>query len=540
MPNTDIESVQLERCYQQARGALLRERVGTHWDGVCSSPYATALALAAMVDLSERFDQALRDKAVAYLIATQRKNGAWSLGVTPGEQLPITAHCYIALSIYHARFGKYAKGTVVETIHKARAYLNRAYNFLQTFDINVRYYLSGMVAAHWLSRTYNIPLLPAVLEDRMREMYASHETYISEAHSSGTLAFRTNAEIVDLARRPDAIRFSELQTYQLENGSWHLQVDLTSLALITIALQGGSEDVLRLGCNYLHLSQNADGGFPEFAPAELCNTIYVGFYISDVCWRTGIDLPNWLHNMQAWLYQAQNPDGSWSISRWYPTYGDIDDTACAAYWLIRGLEEDPGKSQLCAARAFIEHAQNEDGGFPTWPDQPSAIDLTAHAYLGLRALGTSDVILQKAAEYLRLRQSQDGSWNAMWNVSKIYGSTQVLIVLCDRYQSEPFFRSGVNYLLRSQGADGLWDTAEETGMALHLLLLLDDSREHWSAIERGIKALVDTQNEHGYWPEKYKWTANFSYTTHSWTLAPPVAACLAYQAKVFNSKTQCV
>lgn len=522
----------VERCITLAIKALLDERRNAgHWDGASSCPYATACTLAAMVELDERFDPAMRENAVAYLIATQKQNGAWSLGVVPGEQLPITAHCYTALSMYHARFEKSSTRVLIEAIHKARAYLDRAFNFLHTFDVNVRHYLASIIAAWWLAETYNIPLLPRALGNRINKIHADHEIWI--AKSPEPCVYRAPAEIVNLARRPDVSRLCELQTRQLENGSWSLQIDLTSLALITIARQQGSEDVLRRGCNYLCSSQNSDGGFPEFAPAELCNTIYVGFYFSDVCWRTGIALPNWLRNMQSWLYQSQNPDGSMSISRWSPGNGDIDDTAWAAYWLIRGLNEDLGTPQLRTARAFLEHVQNDDGGFPTWPGQLSTVDLTAHAYQGLRALDSDESILQKAAEYLRLRQCEDGSWSAMWNVSKIYSTTQVLMALADDYQSEPFFHSGVNYLLQSQGTDGLWDTAEETGMALYVLLLLD-SRKYQAAIEHGMEALVGTQHG-GYWPEKHKWTAIFSYTTRPWALTPPIVACLAYCAKVLKS-----
>jgi len=522
----------VERCITLATKALLDERRNAgYWDGASSCPYATACALAAMVELDERFDPAMREKAVAYLIATQRQNGSWSLGVVSGEQLPITAHCYAALSMYHARFEKTSNRILIEAIRRARAYLDRALNFLQTFDVNVRHYLASIVVAHWLAETYNIPLLPPALEDRINKIYADHEIWITKSPES--CLYRTTAEIVNLARRPDVFRLRELQTRQLENGSWRLQVDLTSLALITVARQHGSDGILHRGCNYLHSLQNTDGGFSEFAPGELCNTIYVGFYFSAVCWRTGTTLPNWLRNMQGWLHQSQNPDGSWSISRWSPGDGDIDDTAWATYWLIKGLNEDPDTPQLRAARAFLEHAQNDDGGFPTWPGQSSAVDLTAHAYQGLRALDSNESILQKAAEYLRLRQFEDGSWSATWNVSKIYGTTQVLMALADDYPSEPFFQSGVNYLLQSQGTDdGLWDTAEETGMALYVLLLLD-SCKYQATIERGMEALVDTQDG-GYWPEKHKWTAIFSYTTRPWGLAPPIAACLAYYGKVLN------
>jgi len=522
----------VERCTTLAIKALLDERgKARYWDGVSSCPYATACTLAAMVELDERFDPAMRENAVAYLIATQRQNGAWSLGVAPGEQLPITAHCYTALSMYHAHFEKTGNKVLIEAIRRARAYLDRAFNFLQTFDVNVQHYLASIVAAHWLAKIYNIPLLPSALENHISKILADYEIWI--AKSPEACVYRTPAEIVHLACRPEVSRLCELQTRQLENGSWNLQqIDSTSLALITIARQHGSEEVLRRGCNYLRSSQNADGGFPEFAPAELCNTIYVGFYFSDVCWRAGIALPTWLHNMQSWLYQSQNPDGSMSISRWSPGDGDIDDTAWAAYWLVKGLNEDLNTPQLHAARAFLEHAQNDDGGFPTWPGRPSAVDLTAHAYQGLLALGSDESILQKAAKYLRLRQFEDGSWSAMWNVSKIYGTTQVLMALADNYQSEPFFHSGVNYVLQSQGTDGLWDTAEETGMALYVLLLLDSSK-YQAAIERGMEALVDTQHG-GYWPEKCKWKGIFSYTTRPWALTPPIAACLAYCGKVLN------
>jgi hypothetical protein len=523
-----VRTSEIESCITLAIKALLDERCGAgYWDGVSSSPYATALALAVMIDLDERFDPAVREKAVRYLIATQRQNGAWALGVVPGEQLPITALCYTALSIYSQRFEEHGDEVLVGAVCKARAYLDRALNFLQTFDINVRSYLSHMIEAHWLAETHNIPLLSSGLQDRMDEV----EVQSFEACYSGTQPYNTSVGIVGLARYPDATRLRELQSQQRGDGSWML--DLTPLALMTIARQHGSEEVLRAGCNYLRQAQNADGGFPEFAPADVMVTSYVGFYIADLCWRTGIALPDWLNSLRELLYQWQNSDGSWSWS--YSYDGDIDDTAWAVHWLVNGLNEDPDKPELCAARTFIEQAQNDDGGFPDWPGMMSCIDLTAHAYLGLQALGSGGAILQRAAEYLRLRQSKDGSWNAVWNVSKVYGTTQVLMALADRCQSESFFCRGVDFLLQSQGTDGLWDTAEETGMALYVLLFLNPCG-YQTAIERGIKALIDSQNGQGYWSAKYIWKGRFSYGTSPWALTPPLVACLAYQAKVLDGK----
>ncbi len=154
-------------------------------------------------------------------------------------------------------------------------------------------------------------------------------------------------------------------------------------------------------------------------------------------------------------------------------------------------------------------------------DPPTA-DVTARCLSMLAQLGgtpQTDPAMARAVEFLRRRQRPDGSWYGRWGMNYIYGTWSVLSALAatgmDR--SAPEVRKGVDFLISIQNADGGWGedsasyrldysghqpaptTPSQTAWAL--LGLLAAGETNHPAVERGIDYLMRTQNADGTWSQ---------------------------------------
>jgi prenyltransferase beta subunit len=85
-----------------------------------------------------------------------------------------------------------------------------------------------------------------------------------------------------------------------------------------------------------------------------------------------------------WIAHHQDADGGYNFTGGAGP-SDIDDTAAALQGLLdAGIH---GGASVTRAVAFIEHAQNPDGGFPAAPHRESNAQSTAWAVQGLAAAG---------------------------------------------------------------------------------------------------------------------------------------------------------
>ena len=152
-------------------------------------------------------------------------------------------------------------------------------------------------------------------------------------------------------------------------------------------------------------------------------------------------------------------------------------------------------------------------------DPPSA-DVSGHAVECLGRLGRriGDPIVDRAVAYLLAEQEADGTWYGRWGVNLTYGTGAVLpgleAVGFDMASSP--VRRAVEWLVRHQNEDGGWgekiegyydaawrgrgpSTASQTGWAV-MALLAAESAGH-PAIQRGIDYLLRTQRADGGWDE---------------------------------------
>jgi squalene-hopene/tetraprenyl-beta-curcumene cyclase len=151
---------------------------------------------------------------------------------------------------------------------------------------------------------------------------------------------------------------------------------------------------------------------------------------------------------------------------------------------------------------------------------PECADITARILelLGYEGWDVNHPQIQRGIAYIRTQQEGDGSWYGRWGVNYIYGTWQVLrgMRALNFDMSEDWLQRGKRWLESVQHEDGGWgercntyddpvfkgrgpSTASQTAWAVMGLLAFGDP--HNPALRRGIEYLCRTQNADGSWTE---------------------------------------
>ena len=168
---------------------------------------------------------------------------------------------------------------------------------------------------------------------------------------------------------------------------------------------------------------------------------------------------------------------------------------------------------------YLNHIPFSDHG--ALLDPPTA-DVTARVVSMLAQLGETretSRALDRGVTYLLNDQERDGSWYGRWGMNFIYGTWSVLCALnaAGIDPASPEIRKSVEWLVRIQNPDGGWgedassykidpefeagsSTASQTAWAL-LALMAAGEVEH-AAVTRGINFLARTQEADGLWSEE--------------------------------------
>jgi squalene-hopene/tetraprenyl-beta-curcumene cyclase len=188
-----------------------------------------------------------------------------------------------------------------------------------------------------------------------------------------------------------------------------------------------------------------------------------------------------------WLMGMQNSDGGWAA-------------------FDRGINRE-----VLTRVPFADHNAMLD---------PSCPDITARVLeaLGHYGFTIEHPQVRRALEFLRKTQDERGCWIGRWGVNYLYGTWQVLCGLqsIGFDMQDPMVRRAVSWLRRVQQSIGGWGetcrsyddpalagqgkpTASQTAWAL--LALLAAGEHESDEVRSGIDYLMKTQGEDGSWPE---------------------------------------
>jgi squalene-hopene/tetraprenyl-beta-curcumene cyclase len=254
-----------------------------------------------------------------------------------------------------------------------------------------------------------------------------------------------------------------------------------------------------------------------------------------------------------WLLTKEvREKGDWSVKRpnlepsgWYfefanEFYPDIDDTAMVLLGLYHTQASDRAEFRACTKRAidWLVGMQSKDGGWAAFDVDnnwevlskvpfadhnamldPTCPDITGRVLEALALFGfeSGHAVIRRGVEYLKRTQEADGSWYGRWGVDYIYGTFLALRGLRAAGESdrEAFILRAGEWLRSIQNADGGWgescasydrnsfapaeSTASQTAWAILGLLASGDTTSE--SLRRGVEYLVSTQKQDGTWEE---------------------------------------
>jgi len=231
-----------------------------------------------------------------------------------------------------------------------------------------------------------------------------------------------------------------------------------------------------------------------------------------------------------WVFEFNN--------KWNP---DVDDTAMVLLALRKIPTDQPKLRDESFKRGldWMMTFQCKDGGWASFDKDctksilekvpfadhnamldPECADITARILelLGYENYPLQNPQVQKALDFIREHQEEDGSWYGRWGVNYIYGTWQALRGLWALHinMHQPWLLKARDWLETVQHADGGWgercntyddpvfkgqgpSTASQTAWAVMGLCTFGDPSR--PSLRRGIEYLIKTQNPDGSWTE---------------------------------------
>jgi squalene-hopene/tetraprenyl-beta-curcumene cyclase len=231
--------------------------------------------------------------------------------------------------------------------------------------------------------------------------------------------------------------------------------------------------------------------------------------------------------------------GGWSFefeNRWYP---DTDDTAA----VLIALRKSGVSEHHPAVRRGVDWLltmQSSNGGWGAFDVDnqmrimtqlpvcdfgevidPPTEDVTAHVIEALAECGLSrrHPAVARGIDYLIRTQRADGSWWGRWGVNHVYGTGAVLPALAAAGEDmeQPYVRRAVRWIADHQNPDGGWGESVASyrdpawigrgdstpSQTAWALLGLHAAAPDHPAVDAGVAHLARTQREDGSWDERH-------------------------------------
>ncbi len=237
---------------------------------------------------------------------------------------------------------------------------------------------------------------------------------------------------------------------------------------------------------------------------------------------------------------STEPSG-WAFEFRNDHYPDIDDTAMVMLSFKHARSQDLQAQAECEKRAlnWLLAMQSRDGGWAAFDVDnnweilsyvpfadhnamldPTCADITGRVLeaLGAHGMTRKDAAVQRGVDYLVRTQTADGSWYGRWGVAYIYGTCFALrgLQAAGEDDHEPHIQRANEWLRSIQHADGGWgescasydngiftdarSTPSQTAWAILGLIAGGDTNS--SSLQHGIEYLLETQSADGQWPEE--------------------------------------
>ena len=249
-----------------------------------------------------------------------------------------------------------------------------------------------------------------------------------------------------------------------------------------------------------------------------------------------------IHRRGDWaVKRPQAQPSGWAFEFNNEFYPDIDDTAMVMLALKHTRASDAAAQQACEKRAldWLLAMQSTDGGWAAFDADnnwdflshvpfadhnamldPTCADITGRVLESLAAhnVPNNHPAVRRGVEYLVRTQQADGSWYGRWGVAYIYGTCFALRGLAASGESDReahVLRAG-EWLRSIQNADGGWgetcasydnnaytagpSTPSQTAWAILGLIAGGDTGS--LSVHHGIEYLLRTQQSDGSWPER--------------------------------------
>jgi squalene-hopene/tetraprenyl-beta-curcumene cyclase len=242
-------------------------------------------------------------------------------------------------------------------------------------------------------------------------------------------------------------------------------------------------------------------------------------------------------------WQIKRPDlpgGGWPFQFANDHYPDLDDTAVIVWAMHRSNQSERYQESITRAMNWLVGMQSTNGGFAAFDVDNDHYNLNHIPFADHGALldpPTSDVTarvvtvmalvnrpqdkpaLERAIDFLRKEQMEDGSWWGRWGTNYVYGTWSVLMALgqAGLGPNDESVRRAVTWLMGCQNADGGWGESNDSygwqsraaekapsnpyQTAWAVLGLLAAGQVATSAVRNGVEYLIKAQEQDGLWSD---------------------------------------